>query len=154
MTIRKTLTLLALPVLLISGEAAARPCPYVGCGTEIGDAQSVASQPEPAPPFAMTIQMSGAAAKRDPMLCSEIWCGMNGPELTGAHAPSAPATTIAVRLPSRLPNGVDGSCPPFACGSESNGPALTGIALRRPPFPVPAPQPRPVPVPYPNGRPQ
>ena len=35
MTIRKTLTLLALPALLISGEAAARPCPYVGCGTEI-----------------------------------------------------------------------------------------------------------------------
>ena len=154
MTIRKTLTLLALPALLISGAAAARPCPYVGCCTEIGDAQPVASQPDPGPPFATTIQMSGATAKRDAMLCSDIWCGMNGPELTGTHAPSTPATIVAVRLPSRPPNGVGGSCPPFACGSESNGPALTGVALRRPPFPVPAPQPRPVPAPYPNGRPQ
>jgi len=125
MAIRKTLTLLALPLLLIGGEAAAGPCSYTGCGTQMEDAQAASFPLTLAPPLATAIQMSGAAAKSDTMGCSDIWCGMNGPELTGMRAPSS-AASAAARQPQPRPQPTACIYNPF-CKLATNGPELTGL---------------------------
>ena len=99
MTIRKALTLLALPALLIGAEASARsPAAY---------------------------QLDQASAAK-------------------------PATFAAVPLPSA--RGPRTGCPPFACGAEGNGPALTGVRAGSDASPVRAVQLRPQGQPSTIGR--
>jgi hypothetical protein len=66
------------------------------------------------------------------LICGEAAAKSKGgaPKLATSVATNgsmAKQTTGAVRTAPRQPNKVGGSCPPWACGSDSNGPQLTGI---------------------------
>jgi hypothetical protein len=142
MTVRKTLVLLALPAILTSAAAEASGCPPFMCGTDSNGPQLTGMR-----------AASGAAmiARIRPCLTRDCKLATNGPELTGSRAASGPVTVTAARLISgRRSNEVGGSCPPFACGTDGNGPQLNGLAAIRLPFPPPPPTPGPLPLPYPN----
>ena len=177
MTIRKALTLLALPALLIGGEAAARsPAAYQGPhASAAGSATITAVRSPPArgprtgcPPFACGAESNGPALtgvraptgtamqprpRPNPIVCllnpSACKLATNGPALTGARA----TTVVAMRMPGqRPPVQVGGSCPPFACGTSSNGPALTGVRAGSGAAPVGAVRLRPQGQPGATGR--
>lgn len=167
MTIRKALTLLALPALLIGGEAAARsPAAFQLDQASAAKPATIAAVPLPSargprtgcPPFACGAESNGPALtgtrapsgtamqprpRPNPIVCllnpSACKLATNGPALTGARA----TTVVAIRLPGqRPPVQVGGNCPPFACGADGNGPALTGVRAGSGAAPVGAVRPR------------
>ena len=160
----KALSLVVLPALLLSGEAAARDdsqsgpaasrcwetdCKLATNGPELTGASALSGR--------ATVSAVRLPGRRPPAgiggSCPPFACGAdsNGPELTGARAGSGRATASAVRLGHRPPADVGGSCPAWACGSDSNGPELTGLAKPVVLDPVPPPPSGPLPVPYPNA---
>ena len=134
----KALSLVVLPALLLSGEAAARDdsqsgpaasrcwetdCKLATNGPELTGARTASGR--------ATVSAVRLPGRRPPAgiggSCPPFAGGAdsNGPELSGTRA-GVRATVAAVRLPGRRPPGIGGSCPPFACGSDGNGPELTG----------------------------
>jgi hypothetical protein len=109
MTTRKIFCLLALPAFLLCGEAAAGGNKGGGAPKQAASATAKIST--------ITVRKAGKGQQ-------EYLRGVASP---AAKSSMAKQTTGTAAASGRQPNKVGGSCPPWACGSDSNGPQLTGI---------------------------
>lgn len=109
MTTRKVLCLLALPAFLLCGEAAA--------GGNKGNGAPKHAASATAKTSTITVRKAGKGQQ-------EYLRGVTSRAAKSSMAKQVPA---AARTTRRQPNNVGGGCPPFMCGTDSNGPQLTGI---------------------------